>query len=162
MIITTTRHEPDHRVCCDAVLPADREDILCDPCWQECAGGSRGARRNRNWRRMQLTLPTLPAPHARPRRRVLWREEMIRLHQLHADARYRDRQEHNAAMARRSGELADMRARLLDIERHAGIADLRVPPRTRPQSAGMGAMRTQFRSPPRAWRPPRTSRKELS
>jgi hypothetical protein len=82
---------------------------------------------------MQLTLPHMPAPPDRPRRRQLWQAELRRLAAVHADARCRDRQEHDAAMARLSGELADVRARLLDIERHAGIADLRVAPRTRPQ-----------------------------
>jgi hypothetical protein len=80
----------------------------------------------------QPVLPGLPAQPARPRRRTLWREELRRLNRLHADERGRDRQEHDAAMARLVGELADVRARLSDLEHVTGAADIRMPPRTRP------------------------------
>ena len=86
---------------------------------------------------MQLNLPHLPAQN-RPRRRTLWREDLRRLAAVHADERCRDRQEHEAALSRLAAELADVRARLLDIERHAGIADLHVAPTRRQLRAWAG------------------------
>jgi hypothetical protein len=37
MTTRTTRPNSDRCRCCDCVLPAERTDILCGPCWQECA-----------------------------------------------------------------------------------------------------------------------------
>jgi hypothetical protein len=85
--------------------------------------------------RMQLTLPTMTAAPERPatsRRRELWRE-LARVAAFHGDQRVRDAARHDAALAGLGLQLEDIRARLRDVERAAGLADIATAPQTRPQ-----------------------------
>jgi hypothetical protein len=78
----------------------------------------------------QLHLPGFPALPARPaRRRCLWADELTRLARLTSDQRAHDRQHQAAGEARLNDALADLRHRVVDVERHVGVADIdRVPP----------------------------------
>lgn len=75
-----------------------------------------------------MTTLILVPPPSRPRRRCLWMAEIERLARLVADWRFRDRQRHEAALAGIERQIADIRLRLVDIERATGAADLHRAP----------------------------------
>ncbi|MGH7077740.1 MAG: hypothetical protein ACREFU_06535 [Acetobacteraceae bacterium] len=72
----------------------------------------------------------LPPPD-RPARRCLWAAELRRLAALVGDERARDRQRDDAELAMLRGQLAELRARLSDVECTTGLADLSRPPMRR-------------------------------
>jgi len=79
----------------------------------------------------QLQFPFTGPPALITRRRCRWPTELAHLAQLHADERWRTEQRHAAAIERLGGELQDMRARISDLERFVGAADLRRAPVSR-------------------------------
>ncbi|MGH7054937.1 MAG: hypothetical protein ACREE4_22505 [Stellaceae bacterium] len=76
-----------------------------------------------------------PVPDKPPRRRSLWQAEMRRALAILVDERARDRQQHAKSLALVQGQLSDIRQRLADLERAAGLADLTRAP------AGRDALR---------------------
>jgi hypothetical protein len=69
-----------------------------------------------------------PPPAQTRRRRCLWASEIERLARLVADWRARDRQHQDATLAAIERQIADLRFRLVEIERSAGLADIHRAP----------------------------------
>jgi hypothetical protein len=76
----------------------------------------------------QLCFPFASDAFVRPQRRVLWRQELARLAQTHADERARDAQRQAEAIMRLEGQLADLCSRIAEIERGLGLSGINRQP----------------------------------
>ena len=77
---------------------------------------------------MQLTLfPGMTSPET-TRRRVLWRTELLRVMAHAEDLRVRDQRRQAELTGHLRSQISDLRARVTDLERGEGAADLARPP----------------------------------
>ncbi|MGH7109510.1 MAG: hypothetical protein ACREFK_03695 [Stellaceae bacterium] len=83
----------------------------------------------------QPSLPGFPPVPDKPRRRPLWQAEMRRALAILADERARDARREAERVALLQGQIEDMRHRLAEMERAAGLADITRAP------AGRDALR---------------------
>jgi hypothetical protein len=72
----------------------------------------------------QLTFAGIPSPPERRPRRNLWRAEIARVVAYADDRLVRAEARHTQELARLDGQLADIRDRIVDLERGDGAADL--------------------------------------